>query len=56
MWAANTWLQIHFKGGSTAGNWRSRRDNFRRPEHSPLSVPGTVNISPAWFEMARDVR
>lgn len=55
MWLANTWLQRHFKGGTAAGNWRSHQDHFRDPTQSPLSMPGEVNISPAWFEMARDV-
>ncbi|KAF7987123.1 hypothetical protein HWV62_329 [Athelia sp. TMB] len=56
MWQANAWLQCYFKGGNVSGNWRSRRDLFRQPTQSPLTMPGEVNISPAWFEMARDVR
>ena len=55
MWNANAWLQSYFRGGTVAGSWRARKNMFKSAGRCPLSQPGAVNISPGWFEMARDV-
>lgn len=37
------------------GCWRVNEEFFKRSDECPGSAPGSVNVSPAWFEQARDV-
>jgi hypothetical protein len=56
IWDAAAHLQPFFVGGRTNGNWRNLDNLFKSEADCPTSSPGTVNISPGWFEQAHDVR
>lgn len=41
------------EGGNT--NWRINPDNFKHPDDCRLLPPGTVNLSPGWFQQGHTV-
>jgi hypothetical protein len=55
VWNAFKHLQCLFRGGNDKGGWRAAPELFKDDEECLSSVPGAVNLSPAWFEQAQDV-
>jgi hypothetical protein len=55
IWNLAQHLQPFFDGGKKHGNWRSSKDFFKSDEDCVGSTPGSINISPGWFEQAQDV-
>jgi hypothetical protein len=43
-------------GGRKEGNWRNLEEFFKSQDDCPASLPGSIILSPGWFEQAHDVR
>jgi hypothetical protein len=55
MWDSMHYLQPFFRGGCATGPWRNLKDFFRNIQECIMSMAGTVNFSPAWFEQGHEV-
>ena len=55
IWKSLKILEPVLKMDSDTKNWRQNSKNYRNPNLCQLK-PGTVSMSPAWFQQGHEVR
>lgn len=49
------WPALEHNQPKNTTSWRTKEEHYKLPDACQLHPPGSLNLSPAWHEQAKDV-